>query len=92
MGHTTQAKFKERKILSASEIGQYNFCSVAWYLQRCGYKPRSDLLEIGAKKHTELGNIVNSAQKHATASRLLATAGYLLIAVAILLILIEVMF
>jgi len=49
------------------------------------------LLEVGTKKHIELGNMVNSAQKHATASRLLATVGYLLIAVAILLILIEAM-
>ena len=92
MGHTNRAEFKKRTILSASEIGQYTFCSVAWFLQRCGYEPQSALLESGARKHTELENIVNSAQKHDTASRLLAIAGYLLIAVAILLVLIEVMF
>jgi len=91
MGHTNQVKFKGRNILSASEIGQYHFCSVAWYLQRCGYEPQSALLEVGTKKHTELGNIVDYTQKHAKTSRLLAIAGYLLIAAAILLILIEVM-
>jgi len=91
MGNITQAKIKGRDILSASEIGQYHFCSVAWYLQRCGYEPQSALLEVGTKKHTELGNIVDSTQKYVKKSRVLAIAGYLLIAIAILLFLLEVM-
>jgi len=28
-------------VLSASEIGQYQYCSCAWILQRCGYEPES---------------------------------------------------
>ena len=91
MGNTKQTKIKGGDILSASEIGQYHFCSVAWYLQRCGYKPHSDLLEVGTKKHKELGNIVDSTQKYAKKSRVLAIAGYLLILIAILLFLLEVM-
>lgn len=91
MGNAIQTKLKEKDILSASEIGQYHFCSIAWYLQRCGYKPQSDLIEVGTKKHAELGNIVDSTQKHMKKSRVLAIAGYLLMAITIVLFLLEVM-
>ena len=37
---------KKTDVLSASEIGQYHYCSCAWHLQRCGYEPESPYLEI----------------------------------------------
>ena len=55
-----QTKIKGGNLLNASEIGQYHFCSIAWYLQRHGYEPQSELLELGTKKHIDLGNIVDS--------------------------------
>jgi len=48
--------------ISASEIGQYNYCSVAWYLQRCGYEPESRYLEQGTKAHVALGKTLEKVQ------------------------------
>lgn len=87
MGQTKQTQLKGTEILSASEIGQYQYCSIAWYLQKCGYEPQSHFLDVGAKKHAELGHIMDSVQTKTKTSRALAIVGYLLIAIAILLIL-----
>jgi len=57
--------------ISASEIGQYYFCSMAWYLQKCGYKPESKYLEIGSLKHKKIGKIVEKTQKEIRKSNLL---------------------
>ena len=83
MGKQTLLK---KDVISASEIGQYVYCSISWYLQKCGYEPKSHFLDIGAKKHVELGNIMDSLQYKKKTSRILAIVGYLLIAIAILLI------
>ena len=90
MGQTKQERLANSEILSASEIGQYHYCSMAWYLQKSGYKPQSHMLEVGAKKHVEIGNILDSTQSKVKTSRVLAIVGYLLIAFTILLILIGV--
>jgi hypothetical protein len=54
MGNKKNMHVKDTDVISASEIGQYHFCSKAWHLQRCGYEPKSPMLEIGTKKHIEL--------------------------------------
>jgi len=79
-----QTSFKDTDIISASEIGQYHYCSVAWYLQKCGYKPKSPMLDIGAKKHIELGRIVDHTQANMRRSRAFAIAGYLLLIFGVL--------
>ena len=44
-------------VLTASEIGEYEFCRVAWYLRRCGV-PRDPAtirtLEHGAREHRRI--------------------------------------
>jgi len=90
MGHTKQTSFKGTDIISASEIGQYHYCSVGWYLQKCGYEPQSALLERGAQKHVELGKILDHTQKGLKRSRLLALAGYLLLIATAIVILVGV--
>ena len=79
-----------KKIINASEIGQYNYCSVAWFLQRCGYEPLSESLEVGSKAHVELGNILDYTRQSTEKSRILSYIGYGLLAVGILFILFEV--
>ena len=81
---------KETDVISASEIGQYQYCSVAWYLQKCGYQPKSPKLEIGAKKHEDLGKIMDYTQANIKKSRALAIAGYSILVVGILILLLEV--
>jgi len=71
------------EIISASEISQFLYCSISWHLQRCGYKPKSDLLETGIKRHTSLGKTISYIGYELQKSRRLALAGYLLIAVSL---------
>lgn len=80
--------FRRDDVISASEIGQYHFCPMSWYLQRCGYKPRSDFLSAGKDKHVELGKIMYYTQENIKKSRVLTFAGYCLLVVAVLLFLI----
>jgi len=54
-------EFDKSKAIRSSEIGQHEYCSVAWYLQRCGFKADSELLDKGSKAHVDLGNNINSA-------------------------------
>jgi len=77
-------------ILNASEIGQYHFCSVAWYLQRQGHEPKSPLLDVGTEKHIELGEAIDRVQISNRWSRVLSIIGYVLLTVVILIFLAEV--
>lgn len=45
----------KRQTINASEIGQYEYCSISWNLARQGYKPVSKKLEIGTMIHIEIG-------------------------------------
>lgn len=90
MKYTKQKCFKDTNIIRASEIGQFCYCSIAWYLQKCGYKPKSPMLEIGIKKHEDLGKIVESTQDISKKSRVFAIVGYSILIFGILIILFEV--
>ncbi len=90
MGIKKQAHFKDTDIISASEIGQYHYCSVAWYLQKCGYVPKSPMLDVGIKKHLELGRVMDRTQLYIRKSRFIAIIGYLLLIIGVLIFLFEV--
>ena len=38
---------KNRSVLTASEIGQYHYCPVSWFLQKEGFEPQSPHLQKG---------------------------------------------
>jgi len=82
--------FRKNEIISASEIGQYTYCSIAWFLQRCGYKPDSPLLESGKKNHIYFGEKIDTIQNKLSVSKRLITGGILLLITAIFLTIIEV--
>jgi len=86
MSELNKKKFRKNEIISASEIGQYYFCSKAWYLQKCGYKPDSKFLDIGTKKHKEIGEIIVKTRQGNKKSKIYAIAGYLILISAILMI------
>jgi len=90
MGSTKQTSFKRNDTISASEIGQYHFCPMAWYLQRCGYEPKSRSLELGKEKHVEHGKVMYYAQKNIRKSKILAYIGYLLLVITLIILLFEV--
>ena len=85
-----QTQLNRNKVLRASEIGQYMYCSIAWYLQRCGYEPDSPLLDTGRKIHVDLGNTIDDIQDEMRRSRRYALLGCLFLIVAIFFILYEV--
>lgn len=81
---------KKTDVLSASEIGQYHFCSCAWMLQRCGYEPMSPSLESGKQIHVALGDTIDGFETKIRFTRWVAILGLLMFSVAIALLLIEV--
>lgn len=44
-----------KPVLKASEVGQFAYCSVAWHLERQGYKPKSSALGKSLEEQVELG-------------------------------------
>ncbi|MBN2066353.1 MAG: hypothetical protein JW771_06060 [Candidatus Thermoplasmatota archaeon] len=91
MGQPHQISCKKTDVISASEIGQYHFCSVAWYLKKCGYDPQSPSLARGAQKHEALGAIVDHVEQSTKISNVVAIIGYLLLAIAILILILGAM-
>lgn len=90
MKHTKNKCFKVSDVIRASEIGQYCFCSISWYLQKCGYKPISPMIETGIKKHEELGKIIELSQKSSKKSKAFAVVGYLILFFGLFIIISEV--
>lgn len=86
MGRTRQTSFKNSEIISASEIGQYHYCSISWYLRKCGHEPISALLDAGAEKHAQLDDVLNKTEKGMKRVVFLATIGFLLLMLAFLVI------
>jgi CRISPR/Cas system-associated exonuclease Cas4 (RecB family) len=78
---------KKTDVLSASEIGQYMYCSCAWQLQRCGYEPESPFLESGKQVHVALGNTIDGFEAKMLYSRWYALLGFVVLCVAFLLVL-----
>ena len=73
-----------KKIIRASEIGQYHYCSISWYLQRCGYKPKSKSLEFGQEQHKHIGNTIDYLNKGLKISKTIALLGYILLLFSLL--------
>ena len=86
-----ERKIDRNRVISAFEIGQYCYCSIAWYLQKQGFKPDSELLETGQKKHDELGYLINNVERKMEKSRILALIGYIILFVSIILLIFEVL-
>ena len=90
MRYAKQNLPKNSEIIRASEIGQYQFCSTSWLLQKCGYKPESPMLSTGLKKHTELGETIEYTQVNIKKSKLLSYIGFLILILSVLIFLLEV--
>ena len=77
-------------LINASEIGQYQYCSVSWYLQKCGYEPISPKLQQGTKSHTQLGFIIDDITYKTKAIKVLKNIGFLFLAISIIILFYEV--
>ncbi len=69
----------KRDIITASEISQYAYCPVAWYLERCGSIPESPSLEKGRREHIEAGERLLQIQSHERSLRIVRLLEYLMI-------------
>lgn len=81
---------KRDNAISASEVGQYKYCSISWLLQRRGFKPESKYLNSGTQKHIELGNQIDKSEKQVKISNLIAIIGYLFLIIAVTILIFEV--
>jgi hypothetical protein len=85
-----EKQINKNDIISASEIGQYSFCSTSWYLQRSGFKPISSRIEEGKKFHHRLGNSIEVIKKNNKISKRLIFYGVLFVIFSIIMIILEV--
>jgi hypothetical protein len=85
-----KSNINKSDIISASEIGQYQYCSISWKLQRNGYQPDSSYLEIGKNNHIAHGKIINYINILLKKSKILILIGFFLLLFAILILLLEV--
>jgi|SRR5579859_7805479 len=73
-------------VLTASEIGEYEFCRVAWYLRRCGVRrdPASiSPLEHGAREHRRIAVHARRARTLQSAQKFLLIVIVALLAVVL---------
>lgn len=75
-------KGKKRDVITASEISQYAYCPVAWYLERCGGMPKSPRLEIGTDEHIKAGKRLMHIQSQERSLRIVRILEYLMLACA----------
>ena len=81
---------KEKIVISASEIGQYHYCSMSWILQRSGYKPISKKLNIGREKHLKLGDTIDNIHVNIKYSRIISRIGLIFLIIGFLFFIFEV--
>jgi hypothetical protein len=78
---------KSNVCFSASEIGTFVFCPVAWHLQKCGFKPKSSKTKSGEKKHDILGKKLIKIQRQSNIANYLLLMGVICFILSVFLIL-----
>ena len=90
MHYKKSYKSKNSQIISSSEIGQFNYCSIAWYLKKCGYEPKSPNILIGKDKHIKVGKLIEKTQVSIKRYKFIASLAYLLLFFGIVILIIGV--
>jgi CRISPR/Cas system-associated exonuclease Cas4 (RecB family) len=71
--------------ISASEISQYVYCPVSWYLKRKGVPPQSSGLKRGIDMHANAGGRLALLERKERAAGLFRLLGYFTAFAALLL-------
>jgi hypothetical protein len=80
------------QIIKASEIGEFYYCCLAWFLRRKGIKPKiseeaRQKLEKGIKRHEEVGKQIVNVEQQKIQANFFKYIGYgILVFVVILII------
>ena len=88
-GHSRMSRKTKAYYIKSSELSEYIFCSVAWYLQRQGYKPDKRIFEDGYNKHIKVGEAIDRIYRNRKISISLEIMGGILIITAAILFLLE---
>ncbi len=75
---------RRNKAISASEISQYVYCPVSWYLKRTGVEPHSFGLKRGIDMHEKAGSRLTLLEKRERTAGLFRLLGYFSAIAAIL--------
>jgi hypothetical protein len=71
-------------VITASEIAQYAYCPISWYLKRSGCKPNTPGMIAGIEKHAKVGEKITLVQRKEKASRHFGLLGFLAIILALI--------
>ena len=71
-------------VITASEIAQYAYCPVSWYLKRSGCRPNTLGMVAGIEKHAKVGEKISLVQRKEIASRHFGWLGFLAFIAALL--------
>lgn len=71
-------------VITASEIAQYAYCPVSWYLKRSGCQPNTPGMVAGMEKHSKVGEKISMVNRKEMASRHLGWLGFLALIVSLL--------
>ena len=84
MSHKKISNLKNTDVISSSELGQFNYCSISWYLQKIGYEPKSQKINIGKNEHIKVGRIIEETQQKIKKIKIYAKVGYILLFLGII--------
>ena len=71
-------------VITASEIAQYAYCPISWYLKRSGCQPNTPGMVAGMEKHAKVGEEISLVHRKEMASRHFGWLGFLAFIVALL--------
>ena len=78
------SKYYKYQIISASEIGQYIFCSISWKLQKKGFIPKKKYIKRGEKAHIYHGKTIGNIEKLSISLKLIILITSILLFLALL--------
>lgn len=76
-------KYKSQ-IISASEIGQYNFCSISWKLKKKGFIPKKEYIKRGEKAHRSQGQTIGNIENLSISLKIIILITSILLFLALL--------
>jgi hypothetical protein len=71
-------------VITASEIAQYAYCPISWYLKRSGSRPNTPGMVAGIREHAKVGAKIALVQRKEMDSRHFALLGFLALIIALL--------
>ena len=70
-----------RRVINASEVGEFVYCAKAWYLKRCGEVPQGPRLDEGVAFHEQHETTVSQSARLQKMGKRLSLIGLLLLIV-----------